>query len=534
MNVIDSLVEIVMPTQALKRMGARNHLEMIHRIKNSGYSEGGASTKKHYGRGWIASSKSPQEDIDKNLPTLRARSRNLVMTAPLAVSAIRTNRTNVVGSGLRPKPKIDGELLRLTDDEVKRWEKRTEKEFNVWAESKHCDVRKLNNFYENQQLVLFNQLMNGDACCLFSYADKEDEKFMPYNLRLNIIESDRICSPNSNGSSVNLFCKNEKNGNKIYNGVEIDKKGAVQAYYICSTYPNSNNNIKKEWIRVEAFGKNTGLENILMIFDSERAEQYRGVPYLAPVIESIKQLTRYTEAELMSAVISSFFTAFIKTEDEYETEELFDGGVDPGESVKKREHEYEMGPGAINLLNPGESVDFGDPKHPSSNFELFVLSMAKYTGAALEIPVELLTKHFAASYSASRAAILEAWKMFRMRRTWLVNDFCQPVYERFLTEAVASGKIMAPGFFYNPVIRKAWSGCQWNGPAPGMIDPVKEVEAAEKKIALGISTREKEAMELNGMDFSENVRQLGKEQEEMNMYLLNETGGNADDQILGF
>lgn len=527
MRILENIIKTVSPEKALRRAGARNRLEMIRRIQDTGYSESGASTKKHYGLGWSALSKSPQEDIDKNLPTLRQRSRNLVMTAPLATSAIRTNRTNVVGAGLRPKPKIDCEILGLSDEVAAGWQKRTEREFELWAASKHSDVRKLNNFYENQQLILVSQLMNGDACCLFSYADEKESDYMPYDLRLNIIESDRVCSPGSSGTSVSLLCKNQKNGNRIYNGVEIDGNGAVVAYHICNTYPNSNLSIKKEWTRVEAFGSRTGMANMLMIFDSERAEQYRGVPYLAPVIESIKQLTRYTEAELMAAVVGSFFTAFVTTA-ETEESDFFRGVVEKEDSVARRNYEYEMGPGAINFLQPGEKVEFGDPKHPNSNFELFVLSMAKYTGAALEIPVELLTKSFTASYSASRAALLEAWKMFQTRRTWLVNDFCQPVYERFLMEAVACGRIRAPGFFYDPVIRQAWSRCRWNGPAPGMIDPLKEVEASEKKIAIGISTREKEAMELNGTDFSENIRQLGKEAEEMEHYLGGKEGLNHD------
>lgn len=526
MSLMDRVIASVSPEWALRRADARMKMDFMKQIRNSGYSESGASVRKNYGRGWSANSRSPQEDIDKNLPLLRMRSRNLVMTAPLATSAIRTNRTNVVGSGLRPKPKVDRDILGLSDAAAESWEKRTEKEFNVWAKSKHSDLRKLNNFYENQQLILISQLMNGDGCCLFSYADKKDHAFMPYDLRLNIIESDRICSPGSSGTNVDLFCKNKDNGNRIYNGVEIDGNGAVVAYHICSTYPNSYFGQEKKWTRVEAFGSRTGLENILLVFDSERAEQYRGVPYLAPVIESIKQLTRYTEAELMAAVIGACFTAFITTEESRESE-FFQGMVDQNESVAEGSRDYEMGPGAINLLKPGEKVEFGDPNHPNRNFELFVMSMAKYTGAALEIPVELLTKSFTASYSASRAALLEAWKMFQTRRNWLVNDFCQPVYERFLMEAAARGRIQAPGFFYDPVIRQAWCGCQWNGPAPGMIDPLKEVTASEKKISLGVSTREKEAIELNGTDFSENVRQLGKEEKEIKKY-LGEDGVNDD------
>lgn len=521
MNVFDKAVEVVNPERALKRFDARIRLKTLKEIKDTGYSNSGASKKKNYGKGWSADSKSPQEDIDKNLPTLRVRSRDLMMSAPLATSAVRTMRTNVVGSGLIPKPKIDSDFLKLTDEEAEYWQKNTEKEFKIWAESKLSDVRKLNNFYENQQLIMLSQLVNGDACCIFLF-EETNKKIMPYGIRLNIIESDRVCNPESNGSHVNLQCKNPDNGNRIYSGVEIDEKGAVVAYHICNTYPSSNLNLKKEWTRVEAFGKETGLENVLMIFDSERAEQYRGVPLLAPVIECLKQITRYTEAELMAAVVGSFFTAFIKTTERSSGDDLFTGVTDEEESVAERSNEYEMGPGTINLLEPGEEVEFGDPKYPGDNFDVFILTLSKYIGAALEIPVEILTKSFNASYSASRAALLEAWKTFRMRRKWLVDDFCQPVYERWLMEAVAIGRIKAPGFFYDPAIRKAWCGCQWNGPAPGMVDPLKEVEASEKKIALGISTREKEAAELNGTDFKENIRQIEKEMREIDKII----GGN--------
>ena len=66
-------------------------------------------------------------------------------------------------------------------------------------------------------------------------------------------------------------------------------------------------------------------------------------------------------------------------------------------------------------------------------------------GMALNVPHEVLTKHFQASYSAARAALLDAWRTFRIRRDWLARRFCQPVYEEWLADAVASGLISAPG-----------------------------------------------------------------------------------------
>lgn len=512
MNIFEKAIAAVSPEKALRREKARCQLQMIQKFHDSGYDEGGASRTKNALKGWNASSKSPQEDIDRNLHTLRQRSRSLMMSAPIGVSAIKTNRTNIVGVGLMARPTVDRETLGLSEAEAKAWNRKTQREFELWAKSKHCDSAKINDFYEMQQITCLSWLMNGDAVALIRYSDKE-AAFMPYGLRIHLIESDKVCSPYSSGSYVNLQQYNPQNGNRIYNGVEIDGDGAVVAYHICNTYPNSSMQADKKWERVEAFGRRTGFPNVLMIYESERAEQYRGVPYLSPVIESLKQLTRYSEAEIMAAVINGFFTVFVTTEKN--PSEMPFGGIDEESDEEERGSDYRMGPGMINILAPGEDIKMADPARPNTNFDAFTTSYTKYIGAALEIPHELLLKQFGASYSASKAALEEAWKSFRMRRKWLVNDFCQPIYEIWLVEAIAKGRINAPGFYLDPAIRAAWCKCAWNGPSQGMLDPLKEINAATKRVALGVSTREIEAMEMNGGSFDDNATQLKHEAELM-------------------
>ena len=511
MNIIDKAIAYISPEAGLKREIRRAQSRVIRQFTNSGYSESGASRVKKSMKGWTANSKSPQEDIDNNLDLLRQRSRDLYMGAPLATSALKTNRTNVIGSGLRLKSQIDFEYLGMTREQANAWESNTEREFALWAESIWCDALHLNNFYELQQIALISWLLNGDGFCLIKQV--EPTKWMPYGLRLHLIEADRVCDPHSqNAGLVNGYVKNTKNGNRILNGVEIDDAGAVVAYWVCNRYPNSSIGEPPKWQRVEAFGELTGNPNILHLMEQERCEQYRGVPYLAPVIECLKQISRYTEAELMAAVVQAFFTAFIKTDAKADGD-LFNVTIPQDQQVDEDPIAYEIGAGTINVLRPGEDVVFGDPKRPSSGFDAFVTAMAKYTGAALEIPHELLTKSFMASYSASRAALLEAWKAFRMRRTWFANDFCQPAYELWLSEAIARGRIIAPGFFNDPAKKKAWCKADWNGPAPGQIDPTKEVEAAIKRVEQGFSTREKETIELTGGDWDKNIEQITRENE---------------------
>lgn len=468
MNIFDRVVEVVSPPAALRREMARWKLENIRIFRNSGYDESGASRRKNSMRGWLASSKSPQEDIDKNIPVLRQRSRSLYMSAPLAVSAIKTNRTNIVGEGLRLKSTVDADFLRMKPEQAAEWQRSAEREFELWAQSKFCDSTRVNNFYEMQQVACMSWLMNGDACVLLEY--DRPTRTLPYGLRIHLIESDRVSTPYTTGNNVFLYAKDQNTGNRIFNGVEVDGNNQVVAYHICSAYPNSSLYTRKEWKRISAFGEKTGVPNVLMIYETERAEQYRGVPYLAPVIESLKQLTRYAEAEMTAALINGFFTVFVKSKCGT-SETGFTGVVADEDRITDDDVNYEMGPGAVNVLRPGEEIDIADAKRPSSNFDAFVTSLAKYVGAALEIPVEILTKQFSSNYSASRAALLEAWKAFRMKRAWLVADFCQPVYEIFLSEAVAGGRLKAPGFFLDPLVRKAYCGAQWNGPAQGQIDP---------------------------------------------------------------
>lgn len=486
------------------------------RPQNKGYGEAGASWQKKAIKGFNAPSGSPREDIDFHNYTLRQRARMLYMAAPIATSAIKTNRTNVVGVGLKLKSRIDREVLGLTAEQAEAWQKTTEREWTLWADNKRaCDATGMNNFYGLQQLALISWLLSGD--CIGIFKQYEPGHIHPYSLRVHLIESDRIATPGKYGAgtSINYTTgKNEETGNTIFDGVEVDGNGMVVAYHIRSNYPFEVGAPTTSWARVLAYQENTGLPNVVHVMDSERPDQYRGVTYLAQVIEPLLQLRRYTESELMAAVVESFFTAFIKTEAPTD-ENPFNQVVEEPPEEPREPNEYSMGPGQVNVMEPGEDVTFADPKRPASGFDSFVTAISTQIGATLEIPADLLLKKFNASYSASRAALLEAWKAFKMRREWLGDDFCRPIYEVWLSEAVARGRIYAPGFFTNPVIRAAYLGSEWLGPSQGQLDPVKEITAEILACGEGFSTHQQSTIKLNGGQWDANVEQLQRENEKL-------------------
>lgn len=488
----------IMEPEKIKRYNAAISKEIYRqRIFNSGYSEHGANMTKTQNRGFRGISRSPDEDINDNLSILRERSRDIYMGgACLGNGVIKTIRTNVVGCGLSVKPNIDYQYLGMNPDEARKWQENVKREFNYWAESINCDAQRINNFYELQQLAMISALMNGDCFAVMPYIKRKN---CIYQTTIRLIEGDRIDTPSN--------CSYDRD---IHRGVKVDKNGEIISYFIFDRHPGSKWFNPNEYTEVSAFGKKSGERNVIHVMDSERIAQTRGVPILAPVIETLKRMGQYTEAELQAALVGGLFTTFIKTEDasgigEFSVPEIYD----------KDNDEIALGPGAVVNLAKGESIETANPGRPNANFSGFIEALSKQVGSTIEVSDEILMKKFSSSYSASRAAMLEAWKMFRMRRSWFANDFCQPIYERWMCEAVSLGRLYAPGFWSDPIARRAYCKADWNGPSQGQIDPIKEVEAAVKRIENGLSTREREAMEINGSNFYENIDQLARETETM-------------------
>lgn len=489
------------------------------------YNSHGASTTLNSLVGWLVDAGAAEDDIDLNASQLRQRARDLYEGGGLARSGPETLTTSVVGWGIQPKPKIDGEYLRMTDEAREEAEQAIGREWKLWAENTMCDAERQQNFYGLQQLAFLSMLMSGDVFALFGM--KENRR-TPYQTTIRLLEADRISTPDSSGDSTS---QETDGGGRIIDGVEIDKEGTVTRYHIASRSPLAqNDNSELEWTAIEAFGKDTGYPNILHIMTYERPEQRRGIPFVSAEIELIKQFSRYMNAELAGKVVSAMLTLFI-TSNEDDGRAGMEDAVNEDEKVTDDELKLELAPGAIYDLPPGKNVTTVDPKRSDTQFEAFVNTMIMVIASSMGIPKEVLVKKYESNYTAARASLLDFWRTVRVYRTRFNTSFNQPVYEQWLSEAVATGRIDAPGFFDDPAVRQAWCGCSWMGASMGHVDPLKEVNAAAARIANNITTQEQEAAEYNGNNLDENLRQRRKEINALRDLDLATEGGapNGDD-----
>lgn len=483
-TLMDRFLAGVAPNFATRRYHARLSLNYMGQYA-------GARSNRAALKAWRTHPGSADSDTLGDLPALRSRSRDLGRNNPIATGARQTSKSNVVGSGLRVRSKLNPKLLGMSPEAAELWERKSETLFDLWAQSKLCDITLTQNFYELQGLVFSAVFESGDTFVL-RRTPKRPNAVVP--LALNVLEADRVATPSElEGEYL------------IRDGVRIDEDGAPVAYIVLNEHPGERQTYTVNgFTEIPAFGKKSGEQMVLHIFERMRPGLNRGIPALAPVIEILKQLDRYSEAELMKAVVSSFFTVFLKTSGD-------DGfaGATPG-LPGMGANDVTMGPGTIVDIGTDEEIQTAQPAN-TANFDPFFQSVVRQIGVALSIPFELLMMHFTASYSASRASLEMAAQFFRDRRTWLVRNFCAPVYEWFLTDAINAGLIDAPGFFNDPVKRAAWLGAQWIGPARIILDPLKEWKAETEAVNLGARTIEQVIIERGGDDFEHTTAQRARE-----------------------
>lgn len=479
--LLERMIQAVSPAWALAR-----HRDRVAIAATGGYV--GASYRESLAY-FQPGTGDADNDTVIDLPELRGRSRDLVRNSPVAAGAIETDVSHVVGTGLTLQCRIDAEALGITTEQARKWQKDTERLFCMWAESEMADAFAELTFYELQELAYRTSQESGDG---FVVLAQKSRPTWPFKLALQVIEADRVSNPNFGADTEMLVA-----------GKERAADGEVLAFHICSRHPGASvYGGKASWSRVEVRGAQSGRRNVLHLMRKKRPGQSRGIPVLAPIIETVKQLTRYSSAEVDAAVnsaVNAVFTqmdheAFSDTFDDQAQQQIVDRAMGWDGDVSGAKGRV------INLL-PGETVASPTPGRPNPNFDPFFNSVLQQIGMALDIPHEVLTRRFQSSYSAARAALLAFWRTVKIRRSWFASKFCQPVYEEWLADAVADGLIAAPGFFADPLVRHAWSRTSWAGDGPGALNPLDEANAAEKRLKLGITTLDEEIVAYDGGDW---------------------------------
>ena len=435
----------------------------------------------------------------------QGRAADLASNDWAANSGIDSITINAVGTGLRPQSRINAKLLGISKDAAKVLQANIEAAWKEWTP--HAHTRGMLHFEDLQFLGLRSMLRTGEMLHLPVMVDEPDggtrlaiQDVLPSRLRTPL---DMVTDPS------------------VVDGVQMGPYGAPEFYWLATPSAIASRTLditglcSDQFTRIPArIGHRPGCFHL---FRHDEEEQTRGESIISPGMNLFHHLSDALDNELLSAVTAASLPVFIARE---QGSPIVPPYVDKVTDEDGEERYYEKADGGeIMYGNMNEKPYLLETGRPSPNFAVFSEFVLRAMAATLGISYEVLTKDFSkTNYSSARAALLEAWRVFLLYRSWLVRHYCQPVWSMVIEDAWLAGRIELPSGapdFYDA--RDLYTASLWIGPARGYVDPVKDVAANATAIDKRLMTYS-EALAERGRDFDEVMDEREEEEERLGKF----------------
>ena len=423
---------------------------------------------------WVSQPKPIDADIKEGLRILRARSRDLAQNNDYARRFLSITRSNVIGPKgikLQARSKDKGVLDRVANEAIER-------EFAEWGKWGNLDVTGQHSWRSLLDLYITTLAKDGEVL-LVQYTKWSGNK---HRFALEFLDVETL--------DVDLNEK-LKNGNTIRMGIEFNPRRKPVAYYFL-TLSDSSESYQfgpKKYQRVLA-------HRVIHRFLHESAWQSRGIPWMASTMLRLQMLGGYEEAELVSARVASSKMGFFETEGAGEY--VGDDTDDEGNTIT------DATPGTFETLPAGMKFSAFDPTHPSTAYDSFIKGCLRGVAAGVGMSYHTLANDLeGVNYSSGRLGALEDREVWKSLQDWIIESFCEGVYQTWLHNALLVGiKTESGGTLRASNIEKyrrvSWQARRW-----AWVDPQKDM----KSNIDGIDARIKSTSEV--------IRERGKDPEEV-------------------
>lgn len=233
--------------------------------------------------------------------------------------------------------------------------------------------------------------------------------------------------------------------------------------------------------------------NVIHVFDHERPSASRGVPALQSTFGMLHRINDTCDAEAIARQMLAHLALSV-TRAEGQARAYEESEADPADSeFRIQELDY----ATIFHCAPGESIAGINRNIPGADFEPSMLLFLRVLGLPLGLPLEIVLLDWTKSnYSQSRAVLQQAFENFCYWQNLLKSKSMSRIYRRKLAEWIKAGKL-------EPVDRM--EAHEWVAPSFPWLDELKEIQAQERKISLGMMSHA-EGCKLMQRDREEVVR----------------------------
>ena len=436
----------------------------------------------------------PEIDFDLR----RDQSRKVYNKSIVAKNIVKRINDNAVYTGLTWESSPLWKIIKdapENKDEQKEITSLTENYWKLYSYSKEADYRGQFTLQQIQKILLDLYIKEGEFFVVYKYLS-DRSRISP--VAIQILNNDQICQPYDSEQLESAKMR----GATIISGVEFDSAGKETAIYV-------QEKIGGGTVRIPFFGKKRRFVSHITNFP------IRGMSLLSDIGCDLKDLAEMDHSVIQSAKTQAKMSMVVTADKD--AVPLKGGIVLPGlkdqtdngtEEVKLEGEGY-----VFNKLPPGYNVSGFNPTLPNQNYEPFSNFKKQEMAGVFGLSLSFLKILHSSSYSAGRMETIQSWGSIIIFRN-AIAQFLDEFKDVVLSEWNDSGLLNFPGFEI-PMIKKAWLYGSWNGIARPIVDPVKEVNAVEKRLKLGHTTGEREAKAYNGSDLYENIDRLKDENFEL-------------------
>ncbi|MDF1801719.1 phage portal protein [Thalassovita sp.] len=444
MNILDRAILSVAPQRGLARIRARAQASTLMNFD--------AASRGRRTYGWAGPGTSADAASGSSRARLRNLSRDMIRNRPLAVRGQFVTTGNVVGTGIMPSVDVpDGQeaapAMQVLRDHLL---------------TPAIDAYGVSALPALQWQVMNGVFSDGEILVRRRMRDLRFEPGLKLPFQVQLLEADYL------DETITSYGKNE-----VIDGIEYGPTGKAVAYHLFDQHPGDNRRITKGRFtstRVPA-------QQILHIRRIDRPGQMRGVPWLAPVMMTLGELSDYQEAQILKQRIASLLSFFVTASDDNE--------VYSGTEMSNLE------PGAVVGLKAGQEIVPSQPPKVDG-YEEFVREGIRRIATGLGLTYESFGDLMGVNFSSGRMGRME---MDRFIQVWqqqiIIAQFCVGI-SRWTLEAWPlvrmSQNLPAPPTAIN-----------WTAPRRPLIDPSKEIKASVDEIKAGLNSRQRKQREM-GLD----------------------------------
>jgi lambda family phage portal protein len=430
---------------------------------------------------WMATESSLNHELRSDLNRLRSRGRDLLQNNDYAVKFSGMVKNNIIGpGGMRLQVRIEdspGQQDRLANAAI-------ETGWKDWSSA--CDITGRQSLRDLCETLVGGLPSDGEFLVRVVRGPDAGNK---YGMALQVIDVDRIDTTCNIGATAST--------NAVIMGVEVDGYRRPVALHLFAAHPNDGVNSSRQRIRLP-------VTDTLHCFKIERAEQMRGIPWMAPGMLSLHHLGNFKLSALLAAEHGANHYGFFTTPD---------GQAPIGEADDVGEQITTSQPGTYDTLPEGVSFTPHESKYPNEVFGPFVKTTLQRIASGWRVAYHSLANDLeGVSYSSIRSGALEERDRWAADQEWFISAFMEPVYRMWLQSALLNGALTMPNGSALPAAKLAKFGKhEWQARRWEWVDPKGDMEAKILAVKAGLMAPQDLANAM-GYDFDDTLTSIAAAQ----------------------